>query len=517
LRGDLDWIVMKALEKDRARRYETANGLASDVQHYLTDEPVVARPPSKLYRFKKLALRNKLAFAAAGGVAAALVIGLAAATWEFLKERSARQRAVAVSGLLQELLSAADPDGLKGSAYTVRELLDDFAAGLTNQLAGQPEAEATVRFTIGRTYAQLGVLSRADFNLRKALDLRQRALGTTDPQTLEVQEVLADFLSGAERKWDEAEKLSHETWQARVRLLGAEHRDTLRSQQAYAESLREGGRYAEAEPIQRQVLEIRRRVLPPDDYDTIDAVATLGQILMYRGALGEAERHFRECLAGLQRIGYSNKVIEITCVKEIALARLEQGDPTGAESLLEQLLPRARNALGPDNLMTLLIQRVRARVFAEEGRLDEAEALCKEIMETRTRSRASEERYGTARTQLTLGRVLVEKGKLEEAQPVLQEALKFFREDPVCKPRPYLAAQAANWLGAIALARKAYPQAERLLLPDSGQLFTPIADLSPNERRLAVGYIVQLFQALDKPDQVAEWKQKLADFDNALK
>src|SRR5437016_11373984 len=76
LRGDLDWIVMKALEKERGRRYETANGLANDIQRYLADEPIVARPPSKLYRFQKLARRNKLEFAAAGTVAAALIIGL---------------------------------------------------------------------------------------------------------------------------------------------------------------------------------------------------------------------------------------------------------------------------------------------------------------------------------------------------------------------------------------------------------------------------------------------------------
>src|SRR5437016_7020779 len=137
LRGDLDWIVMKALEKDRGRRYETANGLASDIQRYLADEPIVARPPSKLYRFQKLARRNKLAFAAAGTVAGALIIGLAASTWEYLKERTARQKAVtetakatATSALLQQLLRSADPDGLKGSDYTVRQLLDDFAVGL---------------------------------------------------------------------------------------------------------------------------------------------------------------------------------------------------------------------------------------------------------------------------------------------------------------------------------------------------------------------------------------------------
>src|SRR5207245_1480325 len=93
LRGDLDWIVMKCLEKDRTRRYDTANGLAMDVERYLNTEPVVARPPSQLYRFRKLVRRNKLAFTAAGAVVAALVIGMGLSTWLFLKERQTRRRA----------------------------------------------------------------------------------------------------------------------------------------------------------------------------------------------------------------------------------------------------------------------------------------------------------------------------------------------------------------------------------------------------------------------------------------
>jgi eukaryotic-like serine/threonine-protein kinase len=95
LRGDLDWVVMKALEKDRTRRYETANGLAIDVQRYLENEPVAARPPSRLYRFQKLVGRNRVPFAAAAVVAVALVIGLGVSSWLFLRERKARQRAVA--------------------------------------------------------------------------------------------------------------------------------------------------------------------------------------------------------------------------------------------------------------------------------------------------------------------------------------------------------------------------------------------------------------------------------------
>ncbi len=95
VRGDLDWIVMKALEKDRSRRYETANGLAMDIQRHLGNEPVVARPPSWRYRLQKLIRRNRVVFAAGGAVALALVIGMGTSTWLFLREREARQRAVA--------------------------------------------------------------------------------------------------------------------------------------------------------------------------------------------------------------------------------------------------------------------------------------------------------------------------------------------------------------------------------------------------------------------------------------
>src|SRR5262245_23538355 len=93
LKGDLDWIVMKALEKDRARRYETANGLAMDVQRHLNNEPVVARPPSRVYRFQKLVRRNKLAFAAAAAVAASLVFGIAVSSWEAIRAEKARKQA----------------------------------------------------------------------------------------------------------------------------------------------------------------------------------------------------------------------------------------------------------------------------------------------------------------------------------------------------------------------------------------------------------------------------------------
>jgi serine/threonine protein kinase len=514
LRGDLDWIVMKALEKDRARRYETANGLARDVQHHLADEPVIARPPSKLYRFQKLARRNKVAFAAAAAVTGALIIGLAFSTWEYLKERTALQRATALSALLQQLLNSTDPEDLKGPDYTVRQMLDDFCTVLTNQsqLAAQPEVEATVRLAIGWAYYKRGALFEAEQNLREAMELRRSALGLRHPDTLEAEDALANLLAGGERKWDEAQKLSLETWQARVRLLGAENTNTLNSGHTYAMALMEGGRAAEAEPIERQVLKTRQRVLPPDHRDTIDSLGTLGQILMYRGAYADAERYLQEALDSYRRIGYVDKQDGIICAKEIALCHLQQGHSRAAAMMLQEISPRAIKNLGQDHMLTLHIQRIFARALAENGQLDEAETLCKETLDARLHSKASQEPYGTARTLLTLGRVLVERDKLDEAEPVLQEALTFFRQDSVSKPRPELAAQAANWLGTIQLTRKLYPEAETNLLSGSDQFFLPTADMTPNERRVAVGHIASLYEAWGNPEQAAHWQKKLDQF-----
>ena len=192
------------------------------------------------------------------------------------------------------------------------------------------------------------------------------------------------------------------------------------------------------------------------------------------------------------------------------MCRLQQGDPAGAVKSLEEISPRAVTNLGPDHMITLHVQRVLGRALAEKGELARAEKLCKETLDLRSRSQASQEAYGTARTQLTLGRVLVEQGKPEEAEPVLQAALKFFREDPVSKPRPELAAQAANWLGTIQLQRKDYAKAEPLLLSGSDQFFAPASDMTPSERRVAVGHIVRLYQAWEKPEQAGGWQKKLA-------
>jgi tetratricopeptide (TPR) repeat protein len=156
-------------------------------------------------------------------------------------------------------------------------------------------------------------------------------------------------------------------------------------------------------------------------------------------------------------------------------------------------------------MFTLQFSRVRARALAEEGRLPEAEALAEEILALR-RSQTSDVR-GNAYTLLYLGRFQVQRGELAQAEPHLQDALKIFREHLATKPD--LAAQAANWLGAILVARKDYTNAEKLLLSGADQILGRAAEMSPNERRLALSNIFTLYQAWGRPDQAAVWQKKL--------
>jgi tetratricopeptide (TPR) repeat protein len=333
-------------------------------------------------------------------------------------------------------------------------------------------------------------------------------LGPENLDTLAAEHEYAELLGG-QRKHEESARLSHEAWQGRLRHLGAEDRDTLRSENLYAEALLELAQLQEAERLDRQTLQIRERVLGPDDFDTANSLGNLAEVLETGGAYPEAERLFREDLSRLQRIGYADKREGFLCVKELAMTRLMQGDPAEAEKLLAEALPRARQSLGPDNYLTLFIQRVLVRAFAEGGRLEKAEALARETLDARLRTRANQDEVGTGRTLFYLGRVLVEENKLDEAELRLQAALTIFSQDESSKPRPELAAQAANWLGAVKLARKAYPEAETLMLRGPDHFFPVAVEMSPNERRVAVGHIVQLYQAWGKPEQTTFWQRKL--------
>ncbi|MGA2866906.1 MAG: serine/threonine-protein kinase [Verrucomicrobiota bacterium] len=202
LRGDLDCVVMKALEKDRARRYETANGLAMDIQHHLNNEPVVARPPSNLYRFQKLVRRNKLAFAAATAVAAALLIGFGVSTWMFFRERAARREQVRLREFAEANEKKARLEATRSRRLTglLKDTLRDFMRHEGFYFASTEEALVAASDHI-ETELQAPEMAgefendlKADFEINLgALSLRRRLEGLMEVHNYaEVDKVLQD-------------------------------------------------------------------------------------------------------------------------------------------------------------------------------------------------------------------------------------------------------------------------------------------------------------------------------------
>ncbi|MEO7318581.1 MAG: tetratricopeptide repeat protein, partial [Chthoniobacteraceae bacterium] len=385
IQGDLDWIVMKALEKDRTRRYETANGLARDVERHLASEPITARPTSQLYRFQRLVRRNKLVFAAGAMVVAALLVGTIVSTWQASRARRAErvaqgERDRANEARLQteainrfftvDLLGEARPDqNARERKVTMEEVLERAALKLDRDpdIARHPETEATLRLYVGNTCFQLGALEPAERHLRRAVALRREKLGPRNPDTLAAQESLAWFLSGGVRRYAEAETLSRETWETRREVLGPENPDTLNSLDTYAGILQNQRKMAEAEKMLRECVRLREHVLGARHRDTLISLGNLACLFAEEGHWAESEQLGRKILARRQQNGAGNDMESFAASSNLALARFAQGDSREAEQILVEARERAEGICGREHPYTMHLQHVLARVLASQG------------------------------------------------------------------------------------------------------------------------------------------------------
>ena len=273
--GDLDWIAMKALEKDRARRYETANGLALDIQRYLDNEPVSARPPSTLYKFKKVVLRNKLLFIGIGLIVLLLVVSLIVVSASLAKERRSSIKSQQVTKFLEDMLNGVGPSVARGrDTIMLREILDQTAQRVGTEMTNQPEVEAELRGLIGKLYEQIGNYRRAEEMERAALAINRKYFGVESRQAATSLNVLAlQFM--AQHKLPEAEAADREALAIRRRILGDENADTATSINDLGAVYREEGRYVEAEVLAREALGIRRRVFRSENLDITDSLRHL--------------------------------------------------------------------------------------------------------------------------------------------------------------------------------------------------------------------------------------------------
>jgi serine/threonine protein kinase len=227
IRGDLDWIVMKCLEKDRTRRYDTANGLAMDLKRHMENETVVARPPSTAYRLQKAWRRHKTAFAVAALIAAVLVAATGVSVWQAVLAKQSQKESEAISKFLTELFQSPDP-ARNGHTITVAEILGAAAKKLETDLANQPARQAELQATLGGTYQSLGLYREAIPLQEKVRDYYLTNAGPENPETLTAMNNLASSYDYAGRT-DEALKLGEEVLARSRKVPGPEHPVTLQA------------------------------------------------------------------------------------------------------------------------------------------------------------------------------------------------------------------------------------------------------------------------------------------------
>lgn len=482
IRGDLDWIVMKALEKDRTRRYQTAVALAEDVERHLHHEPVLAGPPGGAYRLLKFVRRNRAAVITGATISAAILIGFLMATVGFVRARAEAESTREINAFFNEMLVSVDPMQLRLlSAYRAEPPIAPRRAGgiardvsvaemvrlggqrIDSAFAGKPELAATAYETIGMTMRGLGLYAEAEPYLQGAWDTRASALGTEHPDTLRAALALGELLvemgcaaqgyprvlearDGYERifgprdsrtlsatsilasvladsdKFAEAEKLFSATLESQREVLGREHRDTLATMWKWSVACLQRGQHDRGRALAHELDEIVQRTLGPEDSLSILSKPLMGWWHIWRCEYDQAERIVKPGLEQSQRILGEDH--PFTCMNMQCLARALQGadNQDEKERLYRKALAGMRLARGSLHWQTLSALHDFAGCLAERGKTDEAEKLYRELVDGAVQSYGERSKYALEYMSVLAG-FLERIGKFDESLAILRKQL----------------------------------------------------------------------------------------------
>jgi serine/threonine protein kinase/tetratricopeptide (TPR) repeat protein len=425
LRGELDWIVMKALEKDRTRRYGSPAELAADIENYLHDKPVLAGPPSTRYRARKFVRRHRIgvAFASAGLVALiAFAVAMAVQSARVARERDRANREATTANraltFLTDLFEVSNPGEARGNAVTAREILDRGAARI-EELHDEPVVQARLLETLGRVYESLGLSAAALPLSERALKLRREVLGPDHPDAVLSLDDVGNILQSL-GKLDEAEAYVRESLERRRRTLGNDARDTATSMNNLGLLLRAQGKLDEAATILRECLDTKRRILPKDDPEILPTLNNYALVLQNLGRYAEAEPYFRDLVDGCRRIEGADHPHTLTALANMGLLLQSEGKLDEAERCFREVLDTRRRVLGNDHQQTLLSAYLVAFVLRSEGKLDEAEGYFRESLDGSRRTLGPDH----PRTLMSIHGM----GLLRHAQGRFPEAESYFRD-----------------------------------------------------------------------------------------
>jgi eukaryotic-like serine/threonine-protein kinase len=418
LAGDLDLVVMKALEKDRNRRYDSASAFADDVERYLRDEAIVARPPSQFYRLRKFARRNRGSMIAAATVSTILVLATGFSVWQALRARHAEGNALAAADVAMRseraavtaaaaekqakdeavaraaeteavldfvetrVIAAARPAGEAGGLgreVGLRKAIESSLPYVEYGFPGRPLIEARLRRTLADSFYLLGDTAKSTKQAESAVALYTRQLGPKDRNTLLSRVALANAYERAGRLLD-GRLLQEETLALQKEVLGPVHRDTLMSMNDLATTYYHLGRRAEALALREKTLSLLKSSLGPFHVDTLKAMHNLALSYEEMGRAGEALEMQKEVLALRKAALGPEHPDTLSAMCNLAVSDIRLSRYADAIKLQEQTLPLQEAKLGPEHIDTLRTLINLALTYSRVGRIKDAIKLQEEAV-----------------------------------------------------------------------------------------------------------------------------------------
>jgi serine/threonine protein kinase len=511
LRGDLDWIVMKALEKEPARRYETADNLARDILRHLDGDPVEAGPPSAAYRLRKLARKHRAALATAAGFAAVLIAATAVSTWQAIRARRAeaevrRERDAAIAAqqseavarrraeaaeeasrieadkaretnrfLTEDLLSQAEPvNNSIEDHVTLLEVLDRAEQKVGGRFAEHPDVEDALRRTIAETYHGLASWEKAERQWRSLLEAARRRYGPDSVQALKALGALAHTLGHRNGFGTEVLEMARTAYDGLARALGPDHPDTLDSWNNLAEAYLKADRIAEAIAAYEENVRIEEKALGPGHPQTLNERNNLANAYLEANRTAEAIALLQATLAQQESKRGPDHLDTIFSRGNLASAYRNAGRFSAARVLYEVVVKQRKARQGPEHPDTVAAMRALAICCVSDNRVAQAVPLCEEAL------RIDKARLGagdpkTIADMQNLAVAYRAAGRLPEALPMLEQALAAMKSRPDPDRRGIFAAtlnlgvmyrEAGRHDGALALLREALVMAKARRGPD---------------------------------------------------
>lgn len=472
LRGDLDWIVMRCLEKDRDRRYESAGDLARDIRRHLENEPIDAGPPTVTYKLGKFVKRHRKGVVAGAFVAVLGIAGVITLNILLVQAIDARREAElqgdiarAVNAFLTEdLLAAADPTKL-GRDITVVEAVDLAAEKVAARFADQPIIEASIRKTLGSTYNALGKFDNSETQLAQALKIMRAAFPPNDRRIIQTQHELS---MNAVDKGDlaQARQALSEVIAANERQLGPKHPTTIANKADMVLILMNESNYAEAEKLALAMLELRKEI-EGDQAKTFSLMNNLGNIYQATGR------------------------------------------PELAEPMIRQAKAAADAEYGVDHPTTLRITESLAWACMSVEKLEEAEQILRDLHKTRTRV-LGPEHPSTVSNLHSLSMCLYKQQKIGEGIETMAVTTELAHK--VWPADSWKISAMQTLYGDLLYAGERYADAEEVLV----DAYERVRDsLGPDHRiaQVAVRLLVKISEETEQPEKLATWREKLTPVD----